>query len=637
MTTRLMFSNEALSIYTHLPHFIATNADKDRLGRIAVKAIHEQMDDDKDGLIEASESSEFITEELESKTDAERHKQFQDADLHITVEDLWHQWHNSAVYNWTVDDVVDWLVNFVHLPMYVENFRRNQIDGRIIPRLAANEKHYITGIMHIRDPRHKRRLIIKATDVVLFGPPQNPHNLVKDMILMSALLISIGGCIYAFIRHRKTQEHMNIMMKELEALQKCEVDLIACTGKMKSMDNELKDKTKVDRGLLYAWYVEVQRTKEEAEKLRKLRDSTPDHDKQLKLSIQEIEQLRIALRKAEEHARHQSYEAPSELLELLQRTHDLEEAAFEIKRKLAENAMMNAKEHMTKISKMQKGFFGAVRIAHTSCMDDVGELINAAKEKLAEIQDEYEERERRWHKIAVLVNRDDFIGQIASNQSSSISTTTSPSIYNGSVTSGVNPAVGTCGEYAFSRSKSSTYDTCGLINSLDPSKINGSVHNNNRGLAINPPQPLRVIDDTLSQADSGLESSNSSSVTLKRRALNRPIRNGNSAIANFALSYSNSTTGIADMLYSGELNNRQNGSVVNMPSSLSDHSHQGYHQGYPSTIHSQESIDRMLPYETASQIFSCSNSVGTPDKTRKQFSATKIFKPFRSKKKELKQ
>ncbi len=34
---------------------------------------------------------------------------------------------------------------------------------------------------------------------------------------------------------------------------------------------------------------------------------------------------------------------------------------------------------MNKISKMQKGFFGAVRIAHTNCIDDAGELINTAK------------------------------------------------------------------------------------------------------------------------------------------------------------------------------------------------------------------------------------------------------------------
>ena len=34
---------------------------------------------------------------------------------------------------------------------------------------------------------------------------------------------------------------------------------------------------------------------------------------------------------------------------------------------------------MNKISKMQKGFLGAVRIAHSNCMDNIGELITAAK------------------------------------------------------------------------------------------------------------------------------------------------------------------------------------------------------------------------------------------------------------------
>jgi hypothetical protein len=34
---------------------------------------------------------------------------------------------------------------------------------------------------------------------------------------------------------------------------------------------------------------------------------------------------------------------------------------------------------MYKISKMQRGFFGAIRIAHTGCMENISELINAAK------------------------------------------------------------------------------------------------------------------------------------------------------------------------------------------------------------------------------------------------------------------
>jgi len=70
------------------------------------------MDDDKDGLIEASESRDvkisyflfiknkfdflkFIHEELESKTDSVRHRRFQNADLQITFDDLWTQWKNN--------------------------------------------------------------------------------------------------------------------------------------------------------------------------------------------------------------------------------------------------------------------------------------------------------------------------------------------------------------------------------------------------------------------------------------------------------------------------------------------------------------------------------------------------------------
>ena len=51
------------------------------------------------------------------------------------------------------------------------------------------------------------------------------------MILMSAVLISFGACLYAFMRHRKTQENMKVMLKELETLQKAEGDLVAVTGK----------------------------------------------------------------------------------------------------------------------------------------------------------------------------------------------------------------------------------------------------------------------------------------------------------------------------------------------------------------------------------------------------------------------
>ena len=40
------------------------------------------------------------------------------------------------MYNWTVEDVLDWLAEYVELPQYVHNFKVNAVDGRMLPRYA---------------------------------------------------------------------------------------------------------------------------------------------------------------------------------------------------------------------------------------------------------------------------------------------------------------------------------------------------------------------------------------------------------------------------------------------------------------------------------------------------------------------
>ena len=39
-----------------------------------------------------------------------------------------------VVYNWTVDEVIDWLCNVVVLPQYSNSFRQNGIRGKDMPR-----------------------------------------------------------------------------------------------------------------------------------------------------------------------------------------------------------------------------------------------------------------------------------------------------------------------------------------------------------------------------------------------------------------------------------------------------------------------------------------------------------------------
>lgn len=118
-----------------------------------------------------------MTEELQYKNGAhsERQQKFHANDNLISVEEMWKSWQHSQVYNWTTDDLIVWLNEQVKLPQYADYFRRNRIDGQFLPRLALNENNYYANVMQIKDQRHKHLLMIKATDLVLFGQTSSTY------------------------------------------------------------------------------------------------------------------------------------------------------------------------------------------------------------------------------------------------------------------------------------------------------------------------------------------------------------------------------------------------------------------------------------------------------------------------------
>ncbi|XP_048457578.1 stromal interaction molecule 2-like [Rhincodon typus] len=105
----------------------------------AIRMIHKQMDDDNDGDVDVEESHEFIKEDMKDKDPTSKGNKFHKEDKHITVRDLWNHWKNSKVYNWTVDETMDWLINFVELPQYAKVFQENNIRGVGLPRLVLRE------------------------------------------------------------------------------------------------------------------------------------------------------------------------------------------------------------------------------------------------------------------------------------------------------------------------------------------------------------------------------------------------------------------------------------------------------------------------------------------------------------------
>lgn len=70
------------------------------------------------------------------------------ADIFHTLNSYWEKkgqlkqgkfWNNVfsclfTVYNWTVDEVIQWLITYVELPQYEETFRKLQLTGHAMPR-----------------------------------------------------------------------------------------------------------------------------------------------------------------------------------------------------------------------------------------------------------------------------------------------------------------------------------------------------------------------------------------------------------------------------------------------------------------------------------------------------------------------
>ncbi|XP_070552579.1 stromal interaction molecule 1-like isoform X13 [Ptychodera flava] len=377
--------------------------DKDIQGWDAIRMLHRQLDDDANGNVDPSESDEFLRDELKYEDNFDRHNTFHGDDNFISVDDLWSAWKNSEVYNWTVEETLDWLVNSVELPQYRDTFQNNAVDGAMLPRLAVNSQFLVT-ILGIKDPVHKQKIMVKAMDVVLFGAPKPSHNYVKDTALVMSLVIAVGGCWFAYIQHRYSQSHMKQMLKDMENLQKAEESLSELQEKLQQAHQQKKSVLEEKESLEEKMRDEVMAAKAEAERLHLARDNTDTELNRLRLAEEELEQVRRALRKAEYELECRSaWSAPPVLQQWLQVTHEIELMYYGMKKQAAEKQLASAKEGCEKLRKKRSTFMGSFRIAHGSSLDEVDHRIVSAKSALAEVTSDLQERLHRWGQIEQII------------------------------------------------------------------------------------------------------------------------------------------------------------------------------------------------------------------------------------------
>jgi len=83
----------------------------------------------------------------------------------------------------------------------------------------------LTKVLGINNPIHRSKITLKATDVVLFGPPSKATTTWKEIILTLALALAILGLFYALRLHRQSQDDIQKMMLDMKELSKAEETL----------------------------------------------------------------------------------------------------------------------------------------------------------------------------------------------------------------------------------------------------------------------------------------------------------------------------------------------------------------------------------------------------------------------------
>ncbi|XP_062910858.1 stromal interaction molecule 1b isoform X2 [Mobula hypostoma] len=370
----------------------------------AIMSIHKQMDDDANGNVDVEESDEFLREDLNYQDAAAKHSTFHGGDKLISVEDLWKSWKSSEVFNWTGEEVIEWLINYVELPQYEEHFRKLRINGHDMPRLAVNNLTLACSLLKVNDRSHRQKLQLKALDTVLFGPPLlTRHNHLKDFMLVVSIVIGVGGCWFAYIQNRYSKEHMKKMMKDLEGLQKAEQSLHDLQERLLKAQEEHRSVEVEKVNLEQKLRDEINAAKQEAQRLRELREGTENELSRQKYAEEELEQVRMALKKAEKELESRgSWSPPETLQKWLQLTHEVEVQYYNIKKQSAERQLYIAKEGAEKIKKKRNTLFGTFHVAHSSSLDDVDHKILAAKQSLSEVTAALRERLHRWQQIEVL-------------------------------------------------------------------------------------------------------------------------------------------------------------------------------------------------------------------------------------------
>jgi len=375
-------------------------------GLDAIAEIHKVLDDDQNGAVDSLESEDFIREDLSIKDDEQedqRQLSLHHGDNSISVLDMQKNWLSSEVHNWTTADVELWLKDVVGLPQYLPIFKKYKIDGNVLPRLALNTDHLIQSQLGITDQNHKNKLILKAMDLVLFGPPTVFYNPLKDALLALAILVAISGLFFSTVQRKKAQDQIDKMLKEVDKLNINEQKFLEIQDVLQEAEQKNESVIKEKHSLERKLKTEINLAKNEAERLCKEREGTKAEVERLTLAEQELAQVRSALYNAESK-RFENITLYRELQCHLRTTYRKEREQYNVKKAAADRQLEEAKQWGLKMKKKKAGMMSSLKMIHGNSLEVVENRICSAKSALIEATQDMQELYARWRRIESICN-----------------------------------------------------------------------------------------------------------------------------------------------------------------------------------------------------------------------------------------
>lgn len=258
-----------------------------------------------------------------------------------------------------------------------------------MPRLALSDFAFLKSI-GVRSFIHRRRIMLKAMDAVLYGPPRKKHSFYKDVIVIFACVLAVAAVGYALFVKRKLTKQMSILdarMKENSEihLENERHNSGTPTSSTPSVDGALDDS--------------IMENELKSLKIKELENEISELKDCLSKKTQNIERT-----KESRHSSLKELQRNKDLMNILAICKEAEDKLLKREQEKALNMHNKVKQDLERMQKKKNTLFGAVQLIHGEGLESLDQEISTAKLYIGQVSKMKQASNQRWRKVSNIMS-----------------------------------------------------------------------------------------------------------------------------------------------------------------------------------------------------------------------------------------